>query len=251
MPLITKKIVCLRVWVRISEINIKLEFLVERRRRFNINDRIKELGTLLPKNNDPYYEIVRDIRPNKGTILKSSVEYIKCLKNEVQRLKQDEARRKQIETQNRKLMLRIQELELQAKSHGLPLQDNIHWPTSNISTSVNNVENHFLQSTNTTSTSVSVTQPSNHNNNNIFQYNPTLSSKSISLDSQINKVSRFLSVFCRFLYLPPSRPKPGPEYLESGLTGDSPDPALNEMDDFCEKFVKILLYYYRMWKLLD
>jgi Helix-loop-helix DNA-binding domain len=26
---------------------------VERRRRFNINDRIKELGTLLPKNNDP------------------------------------------------------------------------------------------------------------------------------------------------------------------------------------------------------
>ncbi|RZC32019.1 microphthalmia-associated transcription factor [Asbolus verrucosus] len=31
--------------------------MIERRRRFNINDRIKELGTLLPKNNDPYYEI--------------------------------------------------------------------------------------------------------------------------------------------------------------------------------------------------
>lgn len=29
-----------------------LSFLVERRRRFNINDRIKELGTLLPKQND-------------------------------------------------------------------------------------------------------------------------------------------------------------------------------------------------------
>lgn len=27
--------------------------LVERRRRFNINDRIKELGTLIPKSNDP------------------------------------------------------------------------------------------------------------------------------------------------------------------------------------------------------
>ena len=27
-------------------------FLVERRRRFNINDRIKELGTLLPKQHD-------------------------------------------------------------------------------------------------------------------------------------------------------------------------------------------------------
>lgn len=29
------------------------QFLVERRRRFNINDRIKELGTLIPKSNDP------------------------------------------------------------------------------------------------------------------------------------------------------------------------------------------------------
>lgn len=28
-------------------------FVVERRRRFNINDRIKELGTLIPKSNDP------------------------------------------------------------------------------------------------------------------------------------------------------------------------------------------------------
>lgn len=81
---------------------------VERRRRFNINDRIKELGTLLPKNNDPYYEVVRDVRPNKGTILKSSVDYIKCLKHEVNRLKQTENRQKQIENQNRRLMLRIQ-----------------------------------------------------------------------------------------------------------------------------------------------
>lgn len=81
--------------------------VVERRRRFNINDRIKELGTLLPKTNDPYYEIVRDVRPNKGTILKSSVEYIKCLKNEIQRLKQTEARQKQMEHQNRKLLSRI------------------------------------------------------------------------------------------------------------------------------------------------
>lgn len=83
-------------------------FTVERRRRFNINDRIKELGTLLPKNNDPYFEIVRDVRPNKGTILKSSVEYIKCLKSEVQRLKQTEAKQKQVENTNRRLVLRIQ-----------------------------------------------------------------------------------------------------------------------------------------------
>lgn len=84
--------------------------VVERRRRFNINDRIKELGTLLPKNNDPYYEVVRDVRPNKGTILKSSVDYIKCLKHEVTRLKQNEIRQKQIEHQNRRLLLRIQVL---------------------------------------------------------------------------------------------------------------------------------------------
>lgn len=102
--------------------------MIERRRRFNINDRIKELGGLLPKTNDPYFEIVRDVRPNKGTILKSSVEYIKCLKNEVQRLKQNEAKQKQIEHVNRRLQLRIQELERQAKTHGLPVSD-FSWQT--------------------------------------------------------------------------------------------------------------------------
>ncbi|XP_052753050.1 transcription factor EB isoform X2 [Galleria mellonella] len=93
--------------------------MIERRRRFNINDRIKELGTLLPKSTDPFYEVIRDVRPNKGTILKSSVDYIKCLRDEVNRLKQSEQRRKQIELHNRKLMLRIQELERLARLHGL------------------------------------------------------------------------------------------------------------------------------------
>ncbi|KAK0174124.1 hypothetical protein PV328_007235 [Microctonus aethiopoides] len=103
--------------------------MIERRRRFNINDRIKELGTLLPKTNDPYYEIVRDVRPNKGTILKSSVEYIKLLKNELTRMKQTETRHKQLEHQNRRLLLRIQELELQAKAHGLPVTD-FNWAST-------------------------------------------------------------------------------------------------------------------------
>lgn len=48
---------------------------IERRRRFNINDRIKELGTLLPKQ-DP------EMRPNKGTILKCSVDYIQSLQQQ-------------------------------------------------------------------------------------------------------------------------------------------------------------------------
>lgn len=82
--------------------------LVERRRRFNINDRIKELGTLLPKNNESYYEIVRDVRPNKGTILKSSVDYIKCLKHENNRLRRVELKQKEIEVQNKRLLMRIQ-----------------------------------------------------------------------------------------------------------------------------------------------
>lgn len=73
------------------------------------------------KTNDPFYEVIRDVRPNKGTILKSSVDYIKCLRDEVNRLKQGEQRRKQIEIHNRKLMLRIQELERLARVHGLPV----------------------------------------------------------------------------------------------------------------------------------
>ncbi|XP_049806377.1 microphthalmia-associated transcription factor isoform X1 [Schistocerca nitens] len=104
--------------------------MIERRRRFNINDRIKELGTLLPKTNDPYYEIVRDVRPNKGTILKSSVDYIKLLKSEVERMKQSEQKQRQLELQNRKLLLRVQELELLAKSHGLPITDTTWQPAS-------------------------------------------------------------------------------------------------------------------------
>lgn len=81
---------------------------VERRRRFNINDRIKELGTLLPKSNESYYEIVRDVRPNKGTILKSSVDYIKCLKQEINRLRKTELKQREMEMENKKLLMRIQ-----------------------------------------------------------------------------------------------------------------------------------------------
>jgi len=51
---------------------------------------------------------VRDVRPNKGTILKSSVEYIRILKSELQRMKQVEARQKELEMQNRRLVIRIQ-----------------------------------------------------------------------------------------------------------------------------------------------
>uniref|UniRef100_A0A3Q1HZA3 BHLH domain-containing protein n=1 Tax=Anabas testudineus TaxID=64144 RepID=A0A3Q1HZA3_ANATE len=87
--------------------------LIERRRRFNINDRIKELGTLIPKSNDP------DMRWNKGTILKASVDYIRKLQREQQKAKELECRQRKLEHTNRHLMLRIQELEIQARAHGL------------------------------------------------------------------------------------------------------------------------------------
>nr|XP_061803605.1 microphthalmia-associated transcription factor-like isoform X3 [Nerophis lumbriciformis] len=87
--------------------------LIERRRRFNINDRIKELGTLIPKSNDP------DMRWNKGTILKASVDYIRKLQREQQRAKELENCQRRLENANRHLMLRIQELEMQARAHGL------------------------------------------------------------------------------------------------------------------------------------
>ncbi|KAG5838892.1 hypothetical protein ANANG_G00228500 [Anguilla anguilla] len=87
--------------------------LIERRRRFNINDRIKELGALIPKSSDP------EMRWNKGTILKASVDYIRKLQKEQQRTKEMETRQKKLEHANRSLLLRIQELEMQARIHGL------------------------------------------------------------------------------------------------------------------------------------
>ncbi|KAK2874223.1 hypothetical protein Q8A67_021376 [Cirrhinus molitorella] len=87
--------------------------LIERRRRFNINDRIKELGALIPKSSDP------EMRWNKGTILKASVDYIRKLQKEQQRSKEIEMRQKKLEQSNQALLLRIQELEMQACHHGL------------------------------------------------------------------------------------------------------------------------------------
>uniref|UniRef100_A0A3Q2X3Y3 Transcription factor binding to IGHM enhancer 3 n=1 Tax=Haplochromis burtoni TaxID=8153 RepID=A0A3Q2X3Y3_HAPBU len=85
----------------------------ERRRRFNINDRIKELGALIPKSSDPL------TRWNKGTILKASVDYIRKLQKEQHRAREMEERQRRLESTNHSLMLRIQELELQARVHGL------------------------------------------------------------------------------------------------------------------------------------
>ncbi|XP_077059428.1 transcription factor EB isoform X1 [Siphateles boraxobius] len=88
--------------------------LIERRRRFNINDRIKELGTMIPKTND------LDVRWNKGTILRASVEYIKRMQKDIHRTREVENNFRRMEMANKQLWIRIQELERQAQMHGLP-----------------------------------------------------------------------------------------------------------------------------------
>ncbi|XP_044530455.1 transcription factor EB isoform X2 [Gracilinanus agilis] len=88
--------------------------LIERRRRFNINDRIKELGMLIPKAND------LDVRWNKGTILKASVDYIRRMQKDLQKSRDLENHSRRLEMTNKQLWLRIQELEMQARVHGLP-----------------------------------------------------------------------------------------------------------------------------------
>lgn len=52
-----------------------------------------------------HFEIVRDVRQNKGTILKMSVAYIKTLQHELQKSKKTG---EQLVTQNKALIHRIQ-----------------------------------------------------------------------------------------------------------------------------------------------
>lgn len=94
--------------------------MIERRRRFNINDRIKELGTLLPHHDESYFELVRDLRRNKGTILRASVAYLRCLKKDVSRIPFMEEKQKLLEIENQSLTYRVQELETVLRVHGVP-----------------------------------------------------------------------------------------------------------------------------------
>ena len=55
-----------------------------------------------------YYDIVRDVRQNKGSILKASVDYIRKLKMEQQKKRILEEKMKLQEATNRKLLLKIQ-----------------------------------------------------------------------------------------------------------------------------------------------
>ncbi|XP_071961532.1 microphthalmia-associated transcription factor-like isoform X2 [Antedon mediterranea] len=107
--------------------------MIERRRRFNINDRIKELGTLIPKHADP------DQRQNKGTILRSSVDYIKKLQRDQAKYKEAAERQKQLQAVNRRMMLRIQELEMRCQQQSIPTK------ALSDDTKTENIANDFLR----------------------------------------------------------------------------------------------------------
>uniref|UniRef100_A0A0B6ZX78 BHLH domain-containing protein n=1 Tax=Arion vulgaris TaxID=1028688 RepID=A0A0B6ZX78_9EUPU len=87
--------------------------MIERRRRFNINDRIKELGGLLPKTIDP------DLRQNKGTILKASVDYIKSLQDDQRKFRIIMEQKRKADMDLRKVLLRLNQMQLLIKSHGI------------------------------------------------------------------------------------------------------------------------------------
>ena len=62
----------------------------------------------MPKQNEQYYEVVRDVRQNKGSILKASVDYIRILKREKERKCHVEEKCKKLEQVNRRILIKLQ-----------------------------------------------------------------------------------------------------------------------------------------------
>eukprot|EP00092_Neocalanus_flemingeri_P060122 GFUD01072022.1.p1 GENE.GFUD01072022.1~~GFUD01072022.1.p1 ORF type:complete len:582 (+),score=158.62 GFUD01072022.1:30-1748(+) len=104
--------------------------IIERRRRYTINDRITELGTLLPKQNEQYYDIVRDVRQNKGSILKASVDYIRHLRRESEKKASLEEELKKLKQSNRRALLKLQEYEQRMASAGLQVEQSAWRPAT-------------------------------------------------------------------------------------------------------------------------
>ncbi|XP_054155476.1 transcription factor EC-like [Oppia nitens] len=128
---------------------------IERRRRYNINDRIKELGTLLPRSEDTkHFDLVKDMKQNKGTILKASVDYVRLLKRENNRLNEQDKKYREMESNYRLLQMQFQDLQLQMRQQNSQTQ---HQPnsTSNWPQMVNtchNTTNNNCDNTNNMST---------------------------------------------------------------------------------------------------
>ncbi|GFR88248.1 microphthalmia-associated transcription factor [Elysia marginata] len=152
--------------------------MIERRRRFNINDRIKELGGLLPKNVDP------DLRQNKGTILKASVDYIKTLQDDQRKLKQVQEQRKKAEQERRKLLIYISHMKERMRECGiepptvsddLELSNTMHQVIITDSPSSNIISSNTITGTTTNNSSIGTTlttlTPVSGNSSNNFLIN--------------------------------------------------------------------------------
>ena len=63
---------------------------------------------MLPGTQETHHDIVRDVRQNKGSILKASVEYIRRLKRDNTAKKSLEEKCRIQEFQNRKLLVKLQ-----------------------------------------------------------------------------------------------------------------------------------------------
>eukprot|EP00090_Calanus_glacialis_P016228 TRINITY_DN25448_c0_g1_i1.p1 TRINITY_DN25448_c0_g1~~TRINITY_DN25448_c0_g1_i1.p1 ORF type:complete len:462 (-),score=110.84 TRINITY_DN25448_c0_g1_i1:50-1435(-) len=96
---------------------------IEKARRLFIDAKIRELGFLLPKTNEAYHELAKDIKYNKGGILKAAVSYLRILKSDqIKKQKLEEKCRIQ-DLQKRKLMMKLQEYEREMKSYGIPVKE--------------------------------------------------------------------------------------------------------------------------------
>ena len=90
--------------------------VIEKRRRYKINDCIQELATLLPSSYD------LDLQNKKGTILQASVDYIQRLKKDHDRMSEMADQQKELERKNRQLMLEVQRLQLTLQSQQMNSQ---------------------------------------------------------------------------------------------------------------------------------
>lgn len=78
---------------------------IEQRRRYNINNRIRDLGYLLLNEG-------RELRQSKGSILKEAISYIQILRKDQDKLQRLDEIMRQLEDTNNRLLRKIQEKEL-------------------------------------------------------------------------------------------------------------------------------------------
>uniref|UniRef100_A0A914W5M0 BHLH domain-containing protein n=1 Tax=Plectus sambesii TaxID=2011161 RepID=A0A914W5M0_9BILA len=97
--------------------------MIERRRRYNINDRIKELGMMLPK-----HTASEDMKLNKGTILKASCDYIRQLQRDREHMVRVQQQQGRLESAARLYAQRVKELEAQLQKNGLPIPPPVTLP---------------------------------------------------------------------------------------------------------------------------